>query len=91
MRAERVAGCFSRYFRNRTLTASNRARLQTPHMTYEDLSNVLGVPRASVTQTALALRETGAIRYHQGRVTIVDRRRLSRAACECYRPQLSSG
>jgi CRP-like cAMP-binding protein len=71
------------------LAASARTQRDTLHMTHEDLASVLGLPRSSVTASALALREAGAIRYHQGRVTILDRRRLTQMACECHRVNVS--
>jgi hypothetical protein len=33
---------------------------------------------------ATALQKAGVIRYTHGRVTVLDRRRLARASCECY-------
>ena len=53
-------------------------------VTQQDLADVLGVSRESVSSVARELRDDGAIDYRRGRVTIVDRRRLERAACECY-------
>jgi CRP-like cAMP-binding protein len=67
------------------LAASERAGLDTLDLSHEDLGGILGVPRSAVTASAMTLRQAGAIRYHQGRITIVDRRRLSAFACECHR------
>jgi hypothetical protein len=53
-------------------------------LTHHILSQMLGVRRASVTEAALALSEAGAIDYHRGLVTVLDRAALHRAACECY-------
>jgi DNA-binding FadR family transcriptional regulator len=53
-------------------------------LTHEFLSIMLGVRRAGVSEAAGALQRDGAIRYHRGRVTIVDKPRLVSAACECY-------
>jgi hypothetical protein len=31
-----------------------------------------------------ALQKAGLIKYHRGRVTVGDRRKLKAASCECY-------
>jgi Mn-dependent DtxR family transcriptional regulator len=54
-------------------------------MTHEFLASMLGVRRAGVTETAGALQRSGLIRYHHGRLRIVDREGLEATACECYR------
>jgi hypothetical protein len=46
---------------------------------------MLGRPRTPVTNSALALKDGGAIRYRHGLVTILDRSELGRTACERYR------
>jgi CRP-like cAMP-binding protein len=53
-------------------------------LTHHILSQMLGVRRASVTEAALALSEDGAIEYRRGFVTVLDRKALERASCECY-------
>jgi hypothetical protein len=45
---------------------------------------MLGSRRATVTLSAGLLQAAGLIRYHRGRVTIVDRVGLEGVACECY-------
>lgn len=45
---------------------------------------MLGVRRASVTEVAGALQRAGLIRYSRGMMTLLDRRRLEEASCECY-------
>lgn len=45
----------------------------------------MGVRRASVTDTARLLRERRLIRYQRGVITVLDRKGLESAACECYR------
>ena len=54
-------------------------------LTQELLSEMLGVARTGVTMTAGALQRSGLIRYGRGRITILDRRALADACCECYR------
>ena len=45
---------------------------------------VLGVRRAGVSVAAGALQRRGFIRYHRGRVMVLDRQGLEDSACECY-------
>jgi CRP-like cAMP-binding protein len=54
-------------------------------LTHEFMGQMLGVRRATVTETAQALQETGLIRYSRGTMTITNPAGLQRAACECYR------
>jgi CRP-like cAMP-binding protein len=53
-------------------------------LTQETVGHLLGVRRESVTQAALALQDAGLIRYGRGRIVVLDRQGLERAACECY-------
>ena len=57
----------------------------TVHLTQEFLSYMLGVPRTGVTLAAGDLQKAGLISYRRGRIKALDRARLERAACECYR------
>ncbi|HEX7979883.1 MAG TPA: Crp/Fnr family transcriptional regulator [Gemmatimonadaceae bacterium] len=54
-------------------------------MTQELIASVLGGRRESVTVAAAHLQDAGLIRYSRGRIHILDRAGLERAACECYR------
>ncbi len=53
-------------------------------MTQEFLSHMLGVRRASVSEVATMLQKAGLISYHRGKITILDRKGLESASCECY-------
>jgi CRP-like cAMP-binding protein len=54
-------------------------------LTQELLSEMLGVRRGSVSDSANRLQAAGLIHYSRGTIRIVDRRALEAAACECYR------
>lgn len=53
-------------------------------LTHEYLSILMGVRRASVSEAADALATLGAIAYHRGAVTVLDKTLLNGATCECY-------
>ncbi len=59
-------------------------RRQRIDLTHEFLSEMLGTRRAGGTEIAAALQRAGLIRYTRGRITILDRKGLEKAACECY-------
>jgi len=56
----------------------------TYSLTQDFLALMLGVWRATVSETASALQERGLIHYHRGVIAIVDRKGLEAAACDCY-------
>jgi CRP-like cAMP-binding protein len=62
-------------------------RLETSElkMTQELIANMLGVRREGVTEAAGRLQAQGVIRYSRGRITVLDRPRLEKLSCECYR------
>ena len=53
-------------------------------LTQKFISEMLGVRRASVTEAAIALQKAGFISYSRGQITILNRKELEQAACECY-------
>ena len=53
-------------------------------LTQEALAIMLGVRREGVSNAARGLRDAGLIHFARGRVTVLDRRGLEEAACECY-------
>ena len=53
-------------------------------MTQELIANMLGVRREGVTEAAGKLQDQGAIKYHRGKITVLDRPLLETLSCECY-------
>jgi CRP-like cAMP-binding protein len=54
-------------------------------LTQEFLAHMLGTRRASVTVAAGILQKARLITYTRGSVKVENRKRLEKAACECYR------
>jgi CRP-like cAMP-binding protein len=54
-------------------------------LTQEFLAHMLGCRRSSVTSVMGQLQKTGVVRSGHGQVRILDREKLERRACECYR------
>jgi CRP-like cAMP-binding protein len=67
------------------LVSRDRVQTDTIQLTQEFISHMLGVPRTSVTMIAGALQKEGLIKYSRGKITLLDRRGLEAASCECYR------
>lgn len=53
-------------------------------MTQELIANMLGVRREGVTEAARKLQVANVIRYHRGRIEVIDRAALQARGCECY-------
>jgi CRP-like cAMP-binding protein len=65
------------------MTADRVDGLELP-LTHEFIAHMVGGPRSAVTEAASALRQSGAIDYRRGRLTIVDVAKLRQQSCECY-------
>jgi hypothetical protein len=66
-------------------SGSATTRSPTRPMTHDFLAQMLAARRATISTAAGVLRRAGVIRYGRGRMAVVDRSGLERAACECYR------
>ena len=67
------------------LMTHDRVGASTFVLTQEFLSQMLGVRRASVTVAAGMLQKAGLIKYVRGKITVLDRKGLEEASCECFR------
>ena len=66
------------------LLSLDRLKSNELMMTQELIANMLGVRREGVTEAAGRLSEAGLIRYHRGRITVLDRPGVEARTCECY-------
>jgi CRP-like cAMP-binding protein len=66
------------------LLAHDRVGRDEFPLTQEFVAMMLGAARPTVTVVAGTLQKAGLIKYRHGHVTIVDRRALEQASCECY-------
>lgn len=53
-------------------------------MTQDLIANMLGLRREGVSAASSHLQRLGIIAYRRGTITILDRKKLEMAACECY-------
>jgi CRP-like cAMP-binding protein len=66
------------------LLSHTRAGCQTLPITHDELAQVLGCRRSSITAAATSLQRAGTINYSRGRIRVVNAAGLVEAACECY-------
>jgi len=66
------------------LMMHDRAEGEALPYTHEFLSHMLGANRKSVTLAALSMQAADLISYRRGRILVLDRPGLEKAACECY-------
>jgi CRP-like cAMP-binding protein len=67
------------------LMSHDRVGTDEFHLTQEFLAQMLGVRRPTVTAVARKLQLDGLIAYHRGQLTVLDRKGLEAASCECYK------
>lgn len=66
------------------LMVADRLDRDTFELTHDFIAQMLGVRRASVTESLGALEKRGLIKTSRGRITLVDRHGLESSVCECY-------
>lgn len=66
------------------LITHDHAKLDSFPMTHEFLSGMLGSRRTDVTKAANALQKQGLVSYHRGKITVINRKGLELASCQCY-------
>jgi CRP-like cAMP-binding protein len=66
------------------LMAHDRVERDEFPLTQEFAAMMLGATRPTVTVVAGMLQKAELIAYQRGRITVVDRRGLEHASCECY-------
>ena len=67
------------------LTAHDRVGGDSFPLTQEFLAMMLGAARPTVSIVAGTQQRAGLITYRRGLITILDRKQLEGASCECYR------
>ena len=66
------------------LMTHDRAQADILALKQEFLSFMLGVDRSRVTLAAISLQDAEIIKYSRGKIRVLSRTGLERAACECY-------
>ena len=67
------------------LMCADRTEGDTFEAARQVLAQMLGVAQPTLTIVARKLQSEGLIRFRRSAITVVDRRGLETAACECYR------
>jgi CRP-like cAMP-binding protein len=68
----------------RLLMTHDRVKSDQFRMTHVFLGHMLGVRRVGITKAAQALQIRNLISYNRGDITVLDRKGLEAAACQCY-------
>lgn len=72
-------------FCHRLLAYADHAERMPLELTHEQIAEALGSRRQGITEAARRLQQQRVIDYSRGRISILDRAALERAACDCYR------
>ncbi|HZG52067.1 MAG TPA: Crp/Fnr family transcriptional regulator [Pyrinomonadaceae bacterium] len=80
-RSHPIGGRLARWL----LMSHDRAMSDELQLTQEFIGIMLGTRRPGITEAAGRLQNKGAIKYNRGHITILDRKKLESASCECYR------
>lgn len=67
------------------LACADRTEDDTFELTQTSLAHMLGVPQSTVTTVGCTLQQARLVHYRRNAITVLDRRGLEAAACECYR------
>ncbi len=71
--------------------SSQTARRCAVEITQETVAQHLGVRRAGVSVLVAEFQDHGLVSHTRGRLRVLDRRALERAACECYSAMAAHG
>jgi hypothetical protein len=66
------------------LSMEDRLESQAILVTQENMAELLGVRRQSIDTVLNSLERQGLIACSRGRISMIDRKRLEEAVCECY-------
>jgi len=77
-------------FCNWLLMLQDRKKSNKFSLTQEQIARVMGVNRPSFSCIALELRQKGIIHYSRGKIVILDRQALEKAACSCYSGEIKN-
>ena len=67
------------------LTCADRTEDDTFELTQTSLAKMLAVPQSTMTAVGGTLQQARLVHYRRNTITVLDRRGLEAAACECYR------
>jgi CRP-like cAMP-binding protein len=66
------------------LTLRDRAKSAEFPLTHEELADLLGVHRQTITTAFTGFQQAGLLRSHRGVITVLDATGLEAQCCECY-------
>ncbi|NNM51839.1 MAG: Crp/Fnr family transcriptional regulator [Pseudomonadales bacterium] len=66
------------------LMINDRANNDRFYLTHQILAEMLGVQRSAISIAAGLLQHEGSISYSRGNISVLSRKKLQAASCECY-------